>query len=146
MPLLQHKTIVVIGAVVDIAMYSGKGAVTALDLAERFQLPRRHLEPVLQALVREGILMGVRGPRGGYRLAKGRRAISVYEISEAAKTIEAEEPNREFPWLLGAVVVPTLAQAEEYFESTLKRLTVDDLVRAASLQVLASYKPGAIAG
>ncbi len=31
------------------------------------QLPPRHLEPVLQALVHAGILKGVRGPRGGYR-------------------------------------------------------------------------------
>ena len=29
-------------------------------------LPPRHLEPVLQALVRHGILKGIRGPRGGY--------------------------------------------------------------------------------
>jgi hypothetical protein len=39
MPLLQSKTIVVIGAVVvDIAMYSGKEPVTAPDLARRLQL------------------------------------------------------------------------------------------------------------
>ena len=35
---------------------------------------RKYLEQVMQQLVRAGILKGVRGPRGGYRLAKGRCA------------------------------------------------------------------------
>jgi DNA-binding IscR family transcriptional regulator len=101
------------------------------------------LEPVLQTLVRKGILQGVRGMKGGYKLAKARDAISVYEISKAVK--ETEEPNKEFPGLLGAVVVPTLAQAEQCFGSALKRITVEDLVRAASLQLLESYKARASA-
>ena len=37
-------------------------------------------------------------------------------------------------------VALALAQAEQCFGSTLKRITVEDLVRTASLQLLASYK------
>jgi Rrf2 family iron-sulfur cluster assembly transcriptional regulator len=143
MPLLPHKIILAIGAVVDIALSSGKEPVSARDFADRLQLPGRHLEPVLQTLVRKGILQGVRGMNGGYMLAKARDAISVYDISKAVK--ETEEPNKEFPGLLGAVVVPTLAQAEQCFGSTLKRITVEDLVRAAGLQLFASYKARASA-
>jgi|SRR5712671_585919 len=143
MPLLPHKIILAIGAVVDIALRSGKEPVTSRDLAARLHLPRRHLEPVLQTLVRKGILQGVRGMNGGYKLAKAPGAISVYDISKAVK--DTEEPNKEFPGLLGAVVVPTLAQAEQCFGSTLKRITVEDLVRAARLQLFASYKARASA-
>src|SRR5215470_20326409 len=109
MPLLPSRTILAIGAVVDVAMYSGTEPVTAPDLAHRLQLPRRHLEPLLQALVREGILVGLRGPKGGYRLAKARQATSVFDIAEAAKTLEVQNPSREFSGLAGAVVMPTLA-------------------------------------
>ena len=140
MPLLPRKIILAIGAVVDIALHSDK---EPRDLAYRLQLSGRYLDPVLQTLVRKGILQGVRGMNGGYMLAKARDAISVYDISKAVK--ETEEPNKEFPGLLGAVVVPTLAQAEQCFGSTLKRITVEDLVRAASLQLLASYKATASA-
>jgi Rrf2 family transcriptional regulator, iron-sulfur cluster assembly transcription factor len=143
MPLLPYRTILAIGAVVDIAMYSGKEPVTAPDLAHRLQLPRRHLEPLLQALVREGILVGLRGPNGGYRLAKARQATSVFDISEAAKAVEAETPSKQFSGLLGAVVMPTLAQAEQRFASDLARISVEDLVQAATLQMLVSYKPDA---
>ena len=145
MPLLPCRTILAIGAVVDIAMYSGTEPVTAPDLAYRLQLPRRHLEPLLQALVREGILVGLRGPKGGYKLAKSRKAISLFDVSEAAKALEAENPSPKFFGLLGAVVMPALAQAEQRFASELARITVEDLVQAASLQMLASYKPDAIA-
>jgi len=143
MPLLPHSIILAIGAVVDIALRSSKEPVSARDIADRLELPRRYLEPVLQVLVRKGILRGVRGMNGGYILAKDRDAISIYDISKAVK--ETEERNKEFPGLLGAVVVPTLAQAEQCFGSTLKRITVDDLVRAASLQLLASAKASASA-
>jgi len=144
MPLLPDRTILVIGAVVDIAMYSVEERVSLRDLADRLNLPRRrYLERDLQALVREGILVGVRGPRGGYKLAKAPGAISVYDISRAVK--DTEEPNKEFPGLLGAVVVPTLAQAEQCFGSALKHITVEDLVRAARLQLFASYKARASA-
>jgi Rrf2 family protein len=145
MPLLPHKTILAIGAVVDIALYSGKGRVSTLDLADRLQLPRRYMEHILHALVSEGILVGMRGPRGGYRLAKAPQAVSVFDISEAAKSVEIEKPSREFPGLLGAVVMPTLPQAEQDFASALARISVEDLVQAASTQVAASYKPDAIA-
>jgi Rrf2 family transcriptional regulator, iron-sulfur cluster assembly transcription factor len=138
MPLLSHNTILAIGAVVDIALHSEKVPVRSRDMADRLQLSRRCLEPVLQPLVRKGILEGVRGANGGYKLAKARDAISVYDISKAIR--DTEERSKEFPGLLGAVVVPTLAQAEQCFGSTLKRITVEDLVRTASLQLLASYK------
>ena len=42
--------------------------------------------------------------------------------------------------------MPALAQAEQCFASALERITVEVLVQAASLQMLAGYKPDAIAG
>jgi len=139
MPLLPHKTILVIGAVVDLAMHSVEEPVTGPDLADRLQLSRRYLEPALQALVREGILVGVRGARGGYKLAKAPGAISVYDIFEAVKTIETEEPSG----LLLAVVVSALTQAEQCFAFALMRITVEDLVHSASTQMVANYRPAA---
>ena len=86
----------------------------------------------MQALVRKGILVGVRGARGGYKLAKAPGAISVYDISEAVKTIETEEPSG----LLWAVVVAALTQAEQCSASALKRITVEDLVHSVSTQMV----------
>ena len=70
---LSEKSLLAVAAIVDIAIHSRGQPVAAEALAERHNLPPRHLEPVLQALVHAGVLKGVRGPRGGYELARGPR-------------------------------------------------------------------------
>jgi DNA-binding IscR family transcriptional regulator len=67
MPLLPRKGVLAIAAVIDVALQAHARPISAKALALRHGLPPRHLEPVLQALVRDGILKGVRGPRGGMR-------------------------------------------------------------------------------
>ena len=130
MPLLSYKSIMAVSTVVDVALYSRERPVLAFDLAKRLHVRARHLEPVIQALAREGILVGVRGRNGGYKLAKERRAISAYDILQTVKTIEAVMSTQSYSGLAGAVVLPALAQAEQIFASSLKRITVEDLVQA----------------
>src|SRR5262244_1432722 len=94
MPLLPHKGVLAIAAVVDVAIQAQGQPVSAKTLAARHGLPPRHLEPVLQALVRYGILKGIRGPRGGYELARDRRRVTVNDILQAAGTVEdGDEPQ-----------------------------------------------------
>src|SRR5262249_47174628 len=88
MPLLPRKGILAIAAVIDVALHSRGRPVSAKALAARHSLPPRHLEPVLQALVRDGILKGIRGPRGGYELARERERITADDILRAAGTVE----------------------------------------------------------
>jgi Rrf2 family protein len=132
MPLLPRKGILAIAAVVDIALYARGRPVAAKALANRHHLPPRHLEPVLQALVRHGILRGVRGPRGGYELARDQRRISADDILRAAGTVEepGEMPHSDSP-LLNQVVAPALAQAEHSFAAALSRISIEDLVHSA---------------
>ena len=130
MPLLSRKTLLTIAAVADVALHARNQLVSAKDLAARHNLPARHLEPMLQALVRQGILKGVRGPRGGYELARERRRISVDDIVKAANSIE-DDTTHPLPAsrLLKKVVVPAVAQAEKAFSAALGRITIEDLVR-----------------
>jgi Rrf2 family iron-sulfur cluster assembly transcriptional regulator len=106
--------------------------VSAKALAVRHQLPARHLEPVLQALVRDGILKGIRGPRGGYELARERKKITADEILRAAGTIE-DDSNlaKSGSMLLNEVVRPAVAQAEKAFSAALGRINVEELAKRA---------------
>lgn len=132
MPLLPRKGILAIAAVIDVALHGSQRPVSAKALAERHGLPPRHLEPVLQALVREGILKGIRGPRGGYELARDRRRITADEILRAAGTVEElEGPPMPSSELLSTVVVPALAQAERAFAAALGQINVEDMARGA---------------
>ena len=132
MALLSRKSLLAVAAVIDVALYGRDRPVSAKALAARHSLPARHLEPVLQALVRMGILKGIRGPRGGYELARDRRRITADEILRAAGTVEElEGPPMPASALLASVVVPALAQAEQAFATALGRINVEDMARGA---------------
>src|SRR5580693_7434015 len=104
MPLVSRKGILAIAAVIDIAINARSRPVSAKTLAARHKLPPRHLEPVLQALVRDGILKGIRGPHGGYELGRERRRISADDILRSAGRMEnADEPLPSSNTMIDAV-------------------------------------------
>jgi Rrf2 family iron-sulfur cluster assembly transcriptional regulator len=132
MLLLPRKGILAIAAVIDIALHARGRPVAARALATRHRLPPRHLEPVLQALVRHGILKGIRGPRGGYELAREQRRITADDILRAAGTIdEIDAPPINGSNLLEQVVIPALTQAEQAFSAALARINIEELARSA---------------
>ena len=131
-PLVSRKGILAIAAVIDAAINAKGRPVSAKALAARHKLPPRHLEPVLQALVRDGILKGIRGPHGGYELAREQKKITAEEILRAASTAEDEEdPQATLPKLVSDVVRPALAEAERSFSIALGRINVEDMARIA---------------
>jgi Rrf2 family protein len=134
MPLLPRKGVLAIAAVLDVALHAHNRPVSAKALADRHALPPRHLEPLLQALVRDGILKGIRGPRGGYQLARERRHISAEEILRAAGTVdELGADSGPEARLVTEVVRPALVQAERAFATVLGRLSVEDLTHQAEI-------------
>jgi Rrf2 family protein len=132
MPLVSRKGVFAIAAVIDIAIHTHGRPVSARALASRLKLPPRHLEPVLQALVRDGILKGARGPRGGYELARQRKRITAEGILRSAGIAEdAGEPPPPACALVNGVVRPALVEAERAFSVALGRINVDDMVKQA---------------
>ena len=132
MSLLPRKGLLAIAAVIDVALNARGQPVAAKALASRHRLPPRHLEPVLQALVRQGVLKGIRGPRGGYELAREQRRITADDILRAAGTVEeADDMPINGSALMAQVVLPALAEAERSFAITLGHISVEDLVHSA---------------
>ena len=131
MPLLPRKGVLAVAAVIDVAMQLHGQPISAKTLAARHGLSPRHLEPVLQALVRCGILRGVRGPRGGYELARDRKRVTANDILRAAGTVEDNELPDAGSDLLLKVVLPAMANAKSAFGVALSRINVDDMARDA---------------
>ena len=136
MILLSRRSLLAIAAVVDVALHARPLPVTAKALAGRHKLPPRHLETVLQALVREGILKGLRGPRGGYELALERRRITAGDVVRAAMTATGEDGLSPLPEskLVDVVIEPAVKSAASAFLSELDALTIDDLCRRAEAE------------
>jgi Rrf2 family protein len=125
MSLLSRKGLLAIAAVVDVALIARERPLSARALAARHNLPPRHLEPVLQALVHEGILKGIRGPRGGYELARDRRRITIDDILRAAGTVdEANQDAMPTSQILSDIVLPAVAHAEHSFSQALAQITI----------------------
>jgi Rrf2 family iron-sulfur cluster assembly transcriptional regulator len=131
MSFLSRKGLLAIAAVVDVALNGRDRPVSARHLAARHHLATRHLEPVLQALVHAGIFKGLRGPRGGYQLARERKRISVADILRAAGGVTEQHDAPTNSRILELAVLPALADPERAFATALSRLSLDDIVRRA---------------
>src|ERR1700733_9940617 len=116
MSVLPRRALLAIAAVVEVALQGHQRPIAAKSLASRHGLPPRHLETVLQALVREGILRGIRGPRGGYQLARQPQHVSAGEILRAA----------------GAVEDPAQSAAESEFEQAVGPISLDEWAEIAN--------------
>jgi Rrf2 family protein len=135
----SKKLSLALEAVTDIAFHGGNDPVQSQDIARRLNLPRRYLEQVMQQLVRAGLLKGVRGPRGGYRLARERRRISVGEIVRVvqgetdlngAAVNGGDEQGAGSP--LGAqVIAPFFERTERELMQRLDGVSVEDLCQEA---------------
>jgi Rrf2 family protein len=76
-------------ACVLLAVLPTDGALPAARLAEYHGVPSAYLAKHLQALARAGVLETVKGPRGGYRLARPAAEITVLDVVEA---VDGHEP------------------------------------------------------
>lgn len=80
---LSKKADYALLAMRHLAAHSDKGAVSARELAEAYDLPPELLAKVLQRLVRGRLLTSIQGIRGGYGLARPAMAISVADVINA---------------------------------------------------------------
>ena len=130
----SKKMLFAIEAVLDIAYHAGGEPVQSREITRRQGIPRRYLEQTLQQLVRAGVLVGVRGPRGGYRLARERRRISIGEVVRVVRSLEPpEEPVADLPVseLGKRVIRPMWAELSEEIMARLDAITIDEMCMEA---------------
>jgi len=128
----SRKAVLAVEAVLDVALHAQPDPVQAREITKRQGVPQRHLEPVMQQLARAGILRGVRGPKGGYTLARERRRITIGDIVRAVAS-DDEGCGSTSP-LNEAIVTPFCAAHEHAFLKTLDGSTIEELWREAKAQ------------
>ncbi len=127
---LSKKMLFAIETVVDIAYNAGSTPVQTRDITRRHGIPRRYLEQALQQLVRENILVGVRGPKGGYRLAREGRTISLGEIVRVVRSMDLGDDPIDDPGGsdIGVKVIrPMWIKLQDEAMARLDQVSVDDL-------------------
>ncbi|MBL1434952.1 MAG: Rrf2 family transcriptional regulator [Rhodobacteraceae bacterium] len=132
MYLLSKKSSLALEAVLDVAFNARPKPVQSKDITERQGIQSRYLEQVLQFLVKRGILKGVRGPKGGYTLARERRRITLGDVLRVIEDLENEDDKMDSISELGEKVIqPIWAEFHDEMLQKLDKITLEDLCQKA---------------
>jgi len=86
-------------AMVDLAQHADEGTVLRQELAERQELSADYVAQLFRRLGAAAVADGVKGPGGGYRLARGAETISagdvVREVEGPIAVVRCIEPGDE---------------------------------------------------
>ena len=72
-------------AIFDIAYHAAGRPIQIKDISRRQEIPQRYLEQIFQKLKKANIVKSVRGPGGGYVLARDPADITVGDVIKAVK-------------------------------------------------------------
>jgi Rrf2 family protein len=86
---------------VDVALHQDNGPVLRNDIAERQELSADYIEQLFVKLRKADLVESVRGPGGGYRLARGADQITAGDIIRAAEgpiaLVQCVDPRSKSP-------------------------------------------------
>lgn len=122
-------------AVLDLAIHQGQGPIALADIARRQGISLSYLEQLFAKLRRQRLVCSVRGPGGGYNLARGIDEIKVAEIIaavdehvDATKCGGAGDCYNEGPCLTHDLWMDLSHRIYEY----LNQISLQDLVERRS--------------
>ena len=105
---------------------------SAKEMAEAVNVSEAHLAKVFQKLVKEGLVTSVRGPGGGFQLARDPGEISLFHIYTAIEGV----PKHDYCLLHsercpfgGCIFGSLLGKMTDEFVEYLKNTTLKDLQR-----------------
>lgn len=115
------------------------------DIAAYEDLPYHFMGKIFQTLVRAGLLRSVKGPRGGFELARPPEQITLYQIKEAIDgtddlyrcAVGLDHCNDQVPCPLHETFKPLRLQINHCLEST----TLADLAKAVQKKHLSPSTP-----
>ena len=122
---------------IDIAEHQAQGYIPLKELAQRQEISEKYLESIVKDLVKGGILEGLRGKGGGYRLRTAPDQFTVYEILEQMEGCLApvaclKQDAAACPRMAHCRTYPLWEGLDEVIRSYLSRFTLEDLTRSSS--------------
>jgi len=119
---------------VDLAEHGEEGCVTLREIAERQNISEKYLESIVKELVRGGILTGLRGKGGGYRLGRAPEEIGVLDVLELTEGTLApvaclQKGSRPCPRKDGCRTLPLWAGLSQVVTSYLSGYTIRNLMQ-----------------
>ena len=130
---LSTKARYAVTAMMDLALHENSNPVTLADISHYQGISLSYLEQLFAKLRKQGLVRGVRGPGGGYRLARPASEISIAEVISAIN----EEDEQVFKGAASAEDRGERGLLEEMWSDLsskiygfLDNMTLDQFVRA----------------
>jgi len=117
-------------ALVDLAYNLNGGPAQVRQIAKRQRIPQRFLEQIFAKLRQADVVIGKRGPRGGYSLAKDPKEIRLEEVMRALRPKLQDDTRTDAPALAGLIDV-VWSEIEGSFQSTLRGVSLASLCERA---------------
>lgn len=119
-------------ALVELALASGHGPISATVIAKRQDLSVAYLEQLLHRLKREGVVTSTRGPRGGYVLARDPQQITMAEVVRVLDGTDGmakprKAARRDMPGHAQQVASTVQRCVNERLTASLSAVTLQDL-------------------
>lgn len=119
----------------DLAEHHSDGYVSLKEVAHRQEISEKYLEAIIKLLVKDGILTGLRGKGGGYRLSQSPDHISVYRVLQLTENSLApvsclEESSTPCTRMVDCRTLSLWQGLDQVISEYLDRYTVADLIQA----------------
>jgi Rrf2 family protein len=106
--------------------------ITIISISESLEISKIYLEQIFAQLKKANIIISVKGPQGGYRLAKSPEAITAFDVLSAIEDSVFEKAETS---VLKSAEPIEMAMQKAVFDlidssvaQTLKNISLDDLV------------------
>jgi len=133
---LQISTSLALYSVLEFAA-NPERAISAADIAAKYEVSTHHLAKVLRELVRSGILESTRGVGGGYRFAGNARRLTLLDVIELFEDLGDRAGTRRQPGAstdVGSALGVVLAEIDEIAKATFRSITVSTMLRLIERQ------------
>lgn len=122
-------------ALLDLALREDDGPISLKSIADRQGISLKYLERIFASLQRSGLVQGVRGAYGGYRLVGSPVQITLRRVYETLESPDSVVDCTAHPQACGraetCVTQQVWSQLHSVCMETLDSTTLDDLVRRA---------------
>jgi Rrf2 family iron-sulfur cluster assembly transcriptional regulator len=87
--MLSNTSEYALRAVIYLGEREGSGTIRVDQVAAALDVPKNYLSKILHALAKQEVLRSLRGPKGGFELARPATEITLFEVVSAFDDIEA---------------------------------------------------------
>lgn len=133
--LISTKGRYALRVLIDLAEHQTEGYVPLKEVAERQEISEKYLESILKILVKNGVLTGLRGKGGGYRLTKPPEAYTVGSILRLTEDSLAPvaclgQSGGSCPRMAGCRTLSLWQGLDKVISDYLDHITLQDLMQS----------------